>query len=487
MSSPAHTVRSLSIHANLRATAATVLVIAAMALGFLWSSGHDDQRCVELVLLALLVPIMLARTGMADQIAWMGRRSRCCLGAFFALGAVSALNAFSLRHALYEWSILLLLLLAAALLAAELARAGTAGLRTVLRCTVAVGILYSLRIALMYAAALGSGVQTDMHVLAIGFSNARFFNHVQTVLLPLIVLLYLQAPKGSGWRRASFGLAAFWWAFLFVSEARASILGLGAGCLFALVVRRADARSFLKAMVLTALAGIVVYGLIFILLPMLAGLPSFSAAKNVMQRTAADPTSRRNLLWQLALELIAAHPLLGVGPHHFAHEGATLSWGAHPHNFIMQIGAEWGIPALLCLLGVVGIGMRRLVRTGARIAQADLPGQQTLAVMLATGAAILVDGLFSGVLVMPQSQMAIVLYLACAAGWVRSVDQGAAPRAGAPLRRLGAGLAAVALCGLALAVAPSVLRHASHAPLTPAEKAVNPNTRWPRMWDAGYF
>jgi O-antigen ligase len=417
----------------------------------------------------------------------MSRPSRCCLGAFFALGAISTLCALSPRHALYEWSILLLLLLAAALLAAELARAGTTGLQTVLRCTVAVGILYSLRIALMYAASLVSGVQIDIHVMAVGFSNARFFNHAQTGLLPLIVLSTMQAPKGSGWRRASFALAAFWWAFLFVSEARASMLGLGAGCVFAFVVRRAHARSFLKAMMLSALAGVVVYGLIFILLPMLAGLPSFHAATNVMQRTAADPTSSRNLLWKLAVELIAAHPLLGVGPYHFAHEGATLSWGAHPHDFIMQIGAEWGVPALLCLLGAIGLGLRRLAGTGARIAQADLSGQQTLAVLLATGAAILVDGLFSGVLVMPQSQLVIVLYLACAAGWVRSVDQGAAPRAGTALHRLSAGVAAIALCGLAFAVAPSVLRHASHAPLTPAEKAVNPGTRWPRMWDAGYF
>lgn len=487
MSSQAHSVRRLSIPADLRATPATLLVIVAIAIGFMWASGHDDQRCVQLVLLALLVPIMLARTGMADQIAWMSLPSRCCLGAFFALGAVSALSALSLRHALYEWAIVLLLLLAAALLAAELARAGTTGLQTVLRCTVAIGILYSLRVALQYTAALASGIQIHPYELAIGFSNIRFFNHVQTVLLPLAVLTYLQSPRGSQWRWSAFALAACWWALLFVTQARASVLGLGAGCVVAFALRRASARDFLKAMALTALAGIVVYVLAFILLPRLAGLPGFSAATDVMQRTAADPTSRRNLLWQLALELIAAHPLLGVGPYHFAHEGATLSWGAHPHNFIMQIGAEWGVPALLCLLGAIGLGLRRLAGTGARIARADLSGQQTLATLLATGAAILVDGLFSGVLVMPQSQIAIVLYLACAAGWVRSVDQGGAPCAGTTLHRLSAGLAAIALCGLAFAVAPSVLRHASHAPLTPAEKAINPDIRWPRMWDAGYF
>jgi O-antigen ligase len=477
----------LSIHANLRGTGLALLVTAALAAGFLWPSGHDDQRLVELVLLAALAPFMLARTGAAEQIAALGRPARWCLAAFFALGAVSALTALSLKHAMYEWAMLLLLLLAASLLAAELGRAGASGLQTVLHCAGAACILYSLRILLVYAAALANGIQVDMHGLAISFSNARFFNHVQTVLLPLIVLLYLQAPKGRAWRPVWFALAAFWWSFLFLSEARATVLALAAGCAVAFAIRRAHARSFLKAMALTAVAGAVVYALAFILLPMLAGLQPYNAATNVLHRTAADPTSRRSLLWELALELIAAHPWLGVGPLHFAHHGAALSWGAHPHNFILQIGAEWGVPALLCLLAAIGLGMRGLARSGARIAAADLPGQQTLAVLLATGAAILVDGQFSGVIVMPQSQMAIVLYLGCAAGWVRSLETGVAPRGRAPLRWLTAGLAAAALCGLALAVGPDLARHARHEPLTPPEQALNPGAHWPRIWEAGYF
>jgi putative inorganic carbon (HCO3(-)) transporter len=487
MSSSVHPASSLSFPVNLRSASAVLLVIAALAAGFLWASDHDDQRCVELVLLALLVPFMVARRHLADQIAWTNVTARCCLGVFLALGAVSALSALSLRHAIYEWSMLLLLTLTAALLAAQLARLGSAGLRTVIRCVAVVGLLYSLRILLVYAASLGSGVLPDVQLLAAGFSNYRFFNHVQTALLPLVILLYLQAPKGSTWRWASFSLAVFWWAFLFLTEARASILGLGAGCVIALAVCRATARSFLKAMLFTALAGALVYVLVFMLLPMLFGLEPYSAATNVLHRTAADPTSRRNLLWQLSFQLISAHPWLGVGPHHFAHEGAALSWGAHPHNYVLQIGAEWGLPALLCMLGAIGIGMLGLIRSGKRLAPDDVSSQQTFAVMLAAGAAILTDGLFSGVIVMPQSQMAIVLYLGCAAGWVRSLDTSAAPQAGTSLRWLSAGLAVIALCGLAYAVAPSVLDHATHAPLTPAELAVNPNFHWPRIWEAGYF
>jgi O-antigen ligase len=487
MSSSAYPASNLSSQTNLRSAGAVLLVIAALAAGFLWASDHDDQRCIELVLLALLVPFMLARRHMADQIAWTNPVARACLGVFLALGAVSALGAFSPRHAIYEWSMLLLLMLTAALLAAEVARLGAKGLRLVMRCLVAVGLLYALRILMMYAAALGSGIVADVYMLAAGFSNARFFNHVQTALLPLVVLLYLQAPKGSAWRWASFVLAAFWWAFLFLTEARASLLALGAGCVFAFAVCRASARSFLKAMLFTALAGVLVYVLAFMLLPMMLGLEPYSAATNVLHRTAADPTSRRNLLWQLAFRLIAAHPWLGAGPLHFAHEGATLNWGAHPHNFVLQIGAEWGLPALLCLLGAIGIGMLALIRSRKRIAAADLSSQQTLAVMLAAGTGILVDGLFSGVIVMPQSQMTIVLYLGCAAGWVRSLDNSPSPQAGPGLRWLSAGLAVIALCGCAYAVAPSAVNHAMHAPMTAAEQAANSDTHWPRIWEAGYF
>lgn len=468
-------------------TIQALLVIAAMAAGFLWSSGHDDQRCVELGLLALLAAFIVTRRDAADTIAGMNPVARLCLGAFFAIGAVSTLNAWSPTHAIYEWSMLLLLLLAAASLAAGLGRAGGSGLLAVLQCAGAAGALYSLRVVLLYAASLSAGHQLDMQELGVGFSNIRFFNHVQTVLLPLVVLIHLQAPKRSVLRWAWFALAAFWWALLFVSEARASILALSAGCVMALVVRRAHARSFLKAMALAALAGGIVYVLGFILLPMLAGLRPFDAASNVLQRTAADPTSRRSLLWLLSFDLIAAHPMLGVGPQHFAHYGASLGWGAHPHNFVLQIGAEWGLPALLCLLGAIGLGMRGLVRSGARIAASDQDGQQILAVLLATGAAILVDGLFSGVVVMPGSQMAIVLYLGWAAGWVRSLSNATAPGSAGTLRWLIAGLALAAAAGLAVAVAPGVVGHALHEPLTPAELAVNPKTHWPRLWVAGYF
>lgn len=487
MSSSAPSAIGLRIAAKPNGTGQALLVIAAMAASFLWASGHDDQRCIELGLLAVMAAFIMTRSEAADGIAGLNPIARACLVGFFALGAVSVWNAYSLTHALYEWSMLLLLLLTVALLAAGLSRAGNSGLLLALQCIGAISVLYSLRVLLMYAATLANTNHLDMQDLAIGFSNIRFLNHTQTVLLPFIVLLYLQAPPRSVLRRVWFALAAFWWALLFVSEARSSILALGAGCAVVPAIRRSQASSFLKAMALAALAGGIAYLLGFILLPMLVGLRPFDAAANVLQRTAADPTSGRNLLWHLSCQLMATHPWLGIGPQHFAHYGATLGIGAHPHNFIMQIGVEWGIPALSCLLGAIGIGVRGLVRTGAHIAESDSSNQQILVALLATGAAIVVDGFFSGVLVMPQSQMAIVLYLGCAVGWVKSRQAVLAPRATMPLRWLIAGLAVAAVAGMAIAVAPSIATHARHEPLTPPELAANPRSYWPRMWEAGYF
>jgi O-antigen ligase len=191
---------------------------------------------------------------------------------------------------------------------------------------------------------------------------------------------------------------------------------------------------------------------------------------------------------KLALQLIAAHPWLGVGPQHFAHEGHKLYIGAHPHDWLLQIAVEWGVPALLCLLGAVALGVRGLVRSGKRIAGDDLPRQQILVALLAACTAIFVDGLFSGVLVMPQSQLAIALVIGCAVGWTRSLDTGAAAPKSAPVQRyVAAALAAVALCGLVWSVGPGFMQHVRGEALTPVERAINDKGNWPRLWEAGYF
>lgn len=466
----------------------TLAVVGALAANFMFVSGHDLQRCVEIVTLCIIATMALARA-LSGHRSMLPAPISALLLAFFMLGLVSTAAAFSLRHAVYEWSSLLLLFVLVFAIASELKREVDRLPRLLHWIGIVCG-LYSLKLFIMYAAALASGFQVDLHTLAIGFSNGRFLNHAQTALMPLIVLLYLQAPLAGRWRKAWFVLAAFWWALLFVCESRATIIALAAGCAAALALRRAHARPFMAAMAWTALAGIVLYALLFILLPVLAGLQPISMPLNVVARTAADPTSARNLLWKLAWELIASHPLLGVGPQHYAHEGASLYTAAHPHNWVLQIAAEWGIPALLCLIGIIFVGMRSLVRSGARLDEGDRANQMILVTLLVACTAIFVDGLVSGVIVMPQSRLAIALVLGIACAWVR-LQGGHVPPArpipSALTRTVFAVLVMSGLCGLIWSVAPDIAARARGDVLTPAELAVNPTKHWPRMWEAGFF
>lgn len=479
--------RSSRLFLNYR-SAVSLALCGALGASFLIASGHDLQRCIELLALSITAIFVLIRLARGNVLVEPNAVTHLLL-AFLLLGLLSVAFAHSLRHALYEWSLLLLLMMLVFALAAEL-RHDALRLPAFLQLVGVACGLYSLRVLLMYFAALASGFQLTMHDLAVGFSNARFLNHTQTALLPVIVLLCLQAPRKGAWCKAWFALAAFWWALLFVCEARASVVGLVIACIVALGLRRGHAREFILAMLWSAVAGVILYALLFVFLPVLAGLDPVGSPLNVVARTAADPTSARNLLWKLALQLIAAHPWLGVGPLHFAHEGARLYTGAHPHNWLLQIGAEWGMPALLCLLAAIFLGARALVRSGASIAAADLTNQRMLAMLQVACAAIFVDGLLSGVIVMPQSQLAIALVLGVACAWV-SLQKG--PMAQTPARpsaatRIGIAVLVVAGAGaLAWSLAPDLVRHARGDALTPAERAVNPAAHWSRMWEAGYF
>ena len=468
--------------------ACMAVLVGALFLNFLAADGHDKQRCIELVVLLFCAGAFVLRNP-DTLIVTPDRPARLLLLGFFALGLMSAILAWSPRHAMYEWSSLLLLVILIFVSADITAKTGEVGMLRIVQVVGVACLLYSLRLLLMYAAALVNGFKPDViDDLAIGFSNARFFNHAQTALLPLLVLLFLQAPAGRLPRATWFVLAAFWWSLLYVTQARASVLALGAGCAASFLLCREQARGFLKAMALTALAGIAVYVLAFVLLPILAGLQPYGSVSSVIERTAVDPTSSRNLLWTRALELIAAHPWLGVGPLHFAHYGADLGNAAHPHDWILQIAAEWGVPALLCALCLLGMGARVLLRSTWRIAPADLHHQQLLALFVTTGVAIVVDGLFSGVLVMPQSRLAIALVAGSAIGWVRSLEGAGLPaRMAVPMSNAIRVLAMAGACVLVYAIAPDFAAHARGEPVRTAGPRLNTGVDWPRIWADGFF
>jgi putative inorganic carbon (HCO3(-)) transporter len=471
-----------------RALSTSLLLSAVIGFSYFLQQGHDDQRLLQLGLFAVFgISVLFSRRNRVGMIPSPQGVLPWFAAAFFMLGAISSVVAMSPRHAFLEVAIFLMLFLLALCIAGEIAGDSARYIPLVLKACAFGSLLYAIKIVVIYGTALSLGAQAGVDDFAPAFSNYRFLNHAQTISLPLLVLLCLLNQSGPRAKWGYLALTAFCWTLLFVTSGRGTFVGLLAGTAGALLMRRRHARAFCKTMLVTALAGMAIYALFFTLIPVAIGLEPFGLLGEVAHRTAANPTSLRGPLWMRAIDLIGAHPWLGVGPLHYAHSAIDGQLPAHPHDFILQIGAEWGLPALLCLLAAIGLWMRRLVLTASHIAADDHVNQNMLAAWIATGLAILVDGLVSGSIVMPVSQLWIALYIGCASGWVMSIESShrlRLQRRPGLRRDVAAVLMLLALAAVAIGIGPDMGGRGS---LGVAVQKTDHGQNNPRIWLDGYF
>lgn len=403
-----------------------IVIVAALspflAFSLVHGAGfHDNQRIVEVFCAALsgiLIVAYLLRNSAINRLS--DRLPVCLLALFFLLGAASGVFAYGPRYAFLEWANLLLLFAMSGLIASELAIKGDALLDQILRLCGLGCAFYILIEIVIYAVLIKHGGQPSNAWLILGFDNYRFFNHVQTISLPLLGLLVCRSNGGKK-NILPWIVTSVWWTLLFVSAGRGTFIGLLAGVSVSLFCLRRDAWLWCRVMLWSALIGLGVYLLFYVLVPLSLGLQPFGFLFSVIGRTIENPDSSRWPLWVRAWEIMMAHPWLGAGPLHFAHFGRDVQIGAHPHNWVLQIACEWGIPALFCLTSAMAIGFKSLLATRQYLDPTDVKNQAALAAWIATGVAILVDGLVSGLIAMPTSQLWIVLYLGCAWGWVVSI------------------------------------------------------------------
>jgi O-antigen ligase len=465
----------------------TALLSFALLANFVWMSGHDQQRVFEIgALLVAGCAILFLRPTTLTSL-WTSPANRS-LAAFFVLGVLGSITAFAPRLAFYEVATLFLLYMWSLVLAEEITDPGGTAFLRLLQALGAVCTLFASQFAIVYVGSFSTGMPLDSGDFTPGFSNIRFFNHVQTSTLPLLILLSCLTPRTSKLRWLWLGVTTYWWTALFATNGRGTLLGVAAGCTVTAVLARRRSAPYLRHVATTAVLGLLAYFLFLAVVPALIGVRGMSSFAIAVERTAIDPTSGRWSLWHLAMELIAGHPWLGVGPLHFAHFNDKPNIAAHPHNWVLQIAAEWGVPALLCLLIAVAAGGRGLLRAGARIARDDVDNQTIFSALVLGAVAILVDGLVSGIFVMPQSQLAVVLYLGCAIGWQRSMMPAMPVAAPSGAWRLaGRACVAAAMAGVIAGAWPEALARLHNDELTPAQQARNTGDQWPRLWKAGHF
>lgn len=400
---------------------ATCLVISPFLMVPLASgaSVYDNQRLIEIFggILALAVISCHLMSGTPVPLLF-SRPIAILLVLFFSLGFISSVTAYSPRHAFFDWANLLLLLGVAWLIAWEVSIRKDVLLDKLLMVCGLAAALYLLMTIFIYILVLKAGIQPSPSQLILGYDNYRFFNHVQTISLPLLGLLAARMPD-RGRRFFWWMITALWWMLLFVGFGRGTLMGLTVAIAIVWYTMPKVAGAWCRTMALAGVAGLIAYLFFYWAIPLLRGMEPFGLFFISLDRTAENPASGRLLLWTRALEMMLADPWLGGGPAHFAHYAREIPYGACPHSWVLQIGSEWGIPALLLLSGALALAMRRLWQLRKVISAEN---QETLTVWLVTGSAILVDGLVSSLIMVPTSQLWIALYVGCAWGWTCSLS-----------------------------------------------------------------
>lgn len=257
--------------------------------------------------------------------------------------------------------------------------------------------LYYFQFLVGFLAGIIASSSIEREVLIHHFSNIRFVNHVQLLSTPLLVFFYLSSSNRIT-RVAAFSVASIGIAILLFCSARAATGCLLIGFVLAQFLLRFD-RAFIRATLSVLASGVLIFAVVFKLLPALV----FGAE---VQELKVNLTSfGRWDLWVEAVSLISENWLLGIGPQHYS---LYSDYGfAHPHNLILQLALDYGVVVTGLLIAVLFWFGFRVYRTIS--VPNDYGFEKACAWALIS---IFGTSLFSGVWVVPMTQLMIVLLAA---------------------------------------------------------------------------
>lgn len=392
---------------------------------------YDMRRMMELIMLGLgvlwLVLDTRLRTAWLQCYQTLPSLARMALLVFFGLGLISAVQAVFPRLSLMEVGMYGLLLIAA-ITFATLHREYQQRFNQTVLVGLAIGTgFYGVHLLLngvsywIFNVQHTQGYEIQQAFLTSpGFQNVRFLMSFISITLPLVVLPSLYYAAHSRWRQTLFlSISSLWWYAMIINHGRTLWLEWAVLLVFMPLFFKAQCWPWLKQHLKSALAG----GALYLILNQLNALILyFSKTQPSSFQPVFHTDEIRIQLWGEALRYMQQHPWLGIGPLDFALGPKKIAL-AHPHNVLLLIGSEWGIPALVMLLALLGWGVVRWLQLKPLFTAHTDPHRRLLYIAL-TGAFIggSIDSLLNGTLVMPLSQIAMVLLV----GWMVGFYQSAA-------------------------------------------------------------
>lgn len=427
---------------------------------------HDSARIAEIVLLAASALLWLCNS---PKKAPAGSAVLAVVAGIALLACASALTAAHRQQAVKELALYAGLCGVAMGVSREVSTRSLTSLTRV--CALAL-LFYELLVLVVWLIARSQAEPARLNALFIGYDNYRFFNHAQTVAIPVAAIAL--ADRRRVWVVVAWLSVTLGFVWIGYSMARSTGLALFVASVLAFSVLRRRSVPFLGLLVLAAAVGLIV--------GVLLTDPVDPGARQV---SSLESTNARFYLWNIAAQHTVNSPWLGIGPAHFANHPNTEA--AHPHNIYLQIAAECGVPMLLMLLG---IAVWAVFKLGVYVNKCESKHAAFVGCGLFIACvAALVDGFFSGNFVMPVSQVWIALVAGCAIGWVRSGTHEATALSATSIRRIagrGLILSFIASQILLLQWVVADVQNLEVVLEMAAEKALNRGAP-PRFWSSGLF
>lgn len=309
---------------------------------------HDCQRIIQLLLLGLVLIDAIFLNFSKSGLIPINNNIRLGFFGLLALSTASTTHAITPRYAIIETSIFAALCYLALFVARLYRENGEIFVKYLTYALWASILLYMTSFYTGYITALAVKKTLTWPFPFYGFSNIRLFQQYQLWGLGLLCLPLLAFDLKKNVRFWFQFALACWWILLFYAASRGVTLSWIIAIVATAIVYKKIAWGFLRIQLTTAIAGLCAYQLLFKIIPNLLTSSSNAVVASTIFR---DTFSDRTDLWKAAYVMIDNFPLLGVGPMHFYFYN---TFGTHPHNSVLQIASEWGLPASLIILALTG-------------------------------------------------------------------------------------------------------------------------------------
>jgi len=385
-----------------------IVVFAILLTSISSQIDYNHKRIIEI---ASLVTIMLISIKYRYNYPTTNTRTQLFYLLITILGLLSSLFSNSPKHALIEF----LTFLSLSIVVVNISPAWKSNQFFIISTSSLILSMLIIETTFLsiYIAYIISNNNFSIHEFFPSYANVRFFNQFQIWTMPFISFILLQ--KHTLLKKYNVGIwmvFGIWWLIFFSTGSRGVIISELITTIIIGYFFKGQIKDLSNVTIKLVVFGFTSYQLLFHLLPNILNYNSSLLISSLEIRTN---TADRMFLWNKAFQFIIENPLLGIGPMHYAwsdiQNTSTLNSITHPHNSLLQWGAEWGLCSLILILILYIKALRKWFNKFNIKALSHLDKNQSNLVITVTISIISASiySLLSGVIVMPSSQITAIL------------------------------------------------------------------------------